>query len=80
MLVQPLLKAIVKFICKLEGKKNDAPSKYNSKAKLKVRLQECDPCWTKYFLPSDDGEDTNTSDDDDGDAHSASTSADEDNN
>ena len=49
-------------------------------ARREARLQECDPCWTKYFLPPDDGEDTSNDSNGDGDAHSASASANEDHN
>ena len=45
------LKTLVKFICKLEKKPNDPPSKHKNMPMMKKRLQECNPCWTNYFFP-----------------------------
>ena len=53
------LQTLVKFICKIENKKNDAPSKYNNMTKMKERLEKCEPTWTKYFMPVEWDDDNN---------------------
>ena len=58
------LKALVKFIVKIENKPNDTFSKHKNVTLLKARLAECDPSWTKYFAPvPDDSEFESRTDD-----------------
>ena len=50
-LSNPDLKKLVKYICKLERKSNDAPSHHKNASMMKKRLNEVEGCWTKYFDP-----------------------------
>ena len=63
---QEELKTLVKFICKLEMKPNDAPSHHKNMSMMRTRLRQCDPSWENYFMPivqEDEHVDTTTEND-----------------
>ena len=51
------LKALIRFVVRIEKKEDDNVSKHKNAPLMKKRLAECDPCWTTYFMSGrDEGE------------------------